>query len=40
VSGGHSLDDLPPADPVGAKVTYDDGRHDNGWSTPAEVRHL
>jgi hypothetical protein len=35
-----SLDDLPPAELVAAKVTYYDGRHDNWWQTPAEVRHL
>lgn len=35
-----SLDDLPPADLVAAKVTYYDGLHDNWWSTPAELRHL
>jgi hypothetical protein len=35
-----SLDDLAPEELLAAKVTYYDGRADNWWSTPAEVRHL
>ncbi len=35
-----SLDDLPASDLIAAPVTYYDGRHDNWWQTPAEVRHL
>ena len=35
-----SLDDLDPAELVAAKVTCYDGRADNWWQTPSEVRHL
>jgi hypothetical protein len=35
-----SLDDLSPETLLAAKVTYYDGRANNWWSTPAEVRHL
>lgn len=35
-----ALDDLAPETLLAAKVTYYDGRADNWWSTPAEVRHL
>jgi len=40
VSGGQSLDDLPPADLIAAPVTYYDGLHDNWREKPAEVRYL
>ena len=35
-----SLDDLDPADLVAAPVKHFDGRNDNWWNAPAEVRHL
>jgi hypothetical protein len=35
-----SLDDADAAELVAAPVTYYDGRADNWWSTPDEVRHL
>jgi len=35
-----ALDDLPAAELAEAKVTYLDGRADNWWVRPAEVRHL
>jgi hypothetical protein len=35
-----TLDDLDPAALVEAPVQYCDGRGDNWWNTPAEVRHL
>ena len=45
--GGHyvsislaALDGVDPAELVEAPVRYFDGRNDNWWSTPAEIRHL
>lgn len=35
-----SLDDAEVDEMLSAKVTYYDGRHDNWWSTPQEIRHL
>lgn len=35
-----SLDDLDPAELVSAPVQYCDGRADNWWNPPAEIRHL
>lgn len=35
-----SLDDLSPAELLEAPVTHYDGRADNWWQKPAEVRHL
>lgn len=35
-----SFDDLDPRDLVGAKVTYYNGRDDDWWNTPKELRHL
>lgn len=35
-----ALDDLDPAELISAPVQYYDGRADNWWSTPAEIRHL
>lgn len=35
-----TLDDLPPAVLLESPVTYYDGRADNWWQRPAEVRHL
>jgi hypothetical protein len=34
------LDDLDPLDLIAAPVTHCDGRNDNWWQPPAEVRHL
>lgn len=34
------LDDLDPAELVGAPVQYYDGRNDNWWNPPSETRHL
>jgi hypothetical protein len=34
------LDDLAPADLVAAPVQYCDGRANNWWNAPAEIRHL
>jgi hypothetical protein len=34
------FDDLDPVDLAGAPVTYCDGRHDNWWNPPIEIRHL
>jgi hypothetical protein len=45
--GGHyvsvkvsSLDDLDPAELIGAPVKYANGRDNSWWSPPAETRHL
>jgi hypothetical protein len=35
-----SLDDVAPQELIDSKITYYDGRADNWWSRPAEVRHL
>lgn len=35
-----SLDDLDPSELVAAPVTYCDGKHDNWWNAPSEIRHL
>jgi hypothetical protein len=35
-----ALDDLDPAELVAAPVTYCDGRADNWWHPPEEIRHL
>ncbi len=35
-----SLDDLPAGELLEAPVTFYDGRADNWWQRPAEVRHL
>ena len=35
-----ALDDLDPAELVAAPVTYCDGKADNWWHPPAELRHL
>jgi hypothetical protein len=34
------LDNLEPADLVEAPIQYCDGRADNWWNPPAEIRHL
>jgi len=35
-----SLDDLDPADLAAAPVKYFDGRNNNWWNQPPEIRHL
>ena len=35
-----ALDGVDPAELVEAPVRYFDGRNDNWWSTPTEIRHL
>lgn len=35
-----ALDDLDVDDLVSAPTTYCDGRNDNWWNPPAEIRHL
>jgi hypothetical protein len=35
-----SLDDVDPAELVSAPIRYADGRSNNWWSSPAEIRHL
>lgn len=35
-----ALDDLDPAELVSAPVRYCDGRANNWWESPAEIRHL
>ncbi len=34
------LDDLDPAELIGARTHFCDGKADNWWSPPAETRHL
>ncbi len=34
------LDDVDPQELIDAPVKYSDGRHNNWWETPDEVRHL
>jgi hypothetical protein len=34
------LDDLPVAELIAAPLAYQDGRHDDWQSAPAEIRHL
>jgi hypothetical protein len=35
-----ALDDLDPTELLAAPVKYADGRNDNWWNPPPEVRHL
>jgi hypothetical protein len=35
-----TLDDLDPTELVEAPTQYCDGRNDNWWNAPTEVRHL
>jgi hypothetical protein len=35
-----ALDDLPLEDLIGAPLVHMDGRHDNWFEAPAEIRHL